>query len=263
MQDPTGLVYLGARYYEPELGRFLSLDPVLGSLSSPQTTNRYVYCANNPELYTDPSGAIIDIAFDVASIAWDIWEIFNDPSEENVGWLVVDVVCAAVPFLPAVGGVVKVGKWVGKAIDAERTVDKVIDGARAVERAEDFSDFFRLMDEAPNAGRNADNGFLKILPDDAYVVRGGINTPELLAMAEKRGAISANSAPGMTVRELAQGLKHNQIGFTKVGEIRAIGGDVISSPLETNPFHATIVRGSATHEELSRVFVRQFNPWRG
>jgi RHS repeat-associated protein len=38
--DPTGLVYLRARQYDPDLGRFVSLDPVLGSLSAPQTLNR-------------------------------------------------------------------------------------------------------------------------------------------------------------------------------------------------------------------------------
>jgi len=48
MQDSwTGLFYIFARYMDPELGRFISLDPELGSLSSPQTLNRYVYCVNN------------------------------------------------------------------------------------------------------------------------------------------------------------------------------------------------------------------------
>ena len=43
-----GLYYIGARWMDPELGRFISLDPQLGKLSAPQTLNRYVYCANNP-----------------------------------------------------------------------------------------------------------------------------------------------------------------------------------------------------------------------
>lgn len=161
IQDPTGLVYLGARYYEPELGRFVSLDPLLGSLSSPQTTNRYVYCANNPETCTDPSGAIVDIVFDVACIIWDVWELHNNPSAENWGYLTLDVVCAAIPFLPAIGGVVRLGKgaeklyegWraADKVIDAERAVEKTYEGARAAERAEDFSNFFKWMDEGGDA----------------------------------------------------------------------------------------------------------------
>jgi len=51
-----GLVYLRARYYDPDLGRFVSKDPVLGSLGIPQTLNRYAYVVNNPLKYTDPTG---------------------------------------------------------------------------------------------------------------------------------------------------------------------------------------------------------------
>jgi len=54
--DPTGLVYLRARQYDPEIGRFLSADPVLGHNGAPQTLNRYAYVVNNPLRYTDPTG---------------------------------------------------------------------------------------------------------------------------------------------------------------------------------------------------------------
>ncbi len=56
MTDPTGLIYLSARYYDPYTGRFLELDPLMGHLSDPQTLDRYVYCANNPLIHTDPKG---------------------------------------------------------------------------------------------------------------------------------------------------------------------------------------------------------------
>jgi len=54
--DPTGLVYLRARQYDPDIGRFVSADPVLGTLAAPQTLNRYAYVSNNPLTSTDPSG---------------------------------------------------------------------------------------------------------------------------------------------------------------------------------------------------------------
>lgn len=41
---------------DPELGRFISLDPKMGRLSTPQTQDRYVYCVNNPLRVVDPSG---------------------------------------------------------------------------------------------------------------------------------------------------------------------------------------------------------------
>ena len=50
------LDYMHARYYSPQLGRFLSADPVGGSTGVPQTWNRYSYVRGNPLKYTDPAG---------------------------------------------------------------------------------------------------------------------------------------------------------------------------------------------------------------
>jgi len=55
-KDATGLYYYGSRYYDPEIGRFISRDPLVGSFAHPQTLNRYTYCVNNPLKYTDPWG---------------------------------------------------------------------------------------------------------------------------------------------------------------------------------------------------------------
>ena len=58
----SGLLYLRARYYDPVIGRFISVDPYLGRLAEPATQNRYVYVRNNPMIYVDPSGhATLDI----------------------------------------------------------------------------------------------------------------------------------------------------------------------------------------------------------
>jgi len=54
--DDTGLYYYGARYYDPELGRFIQPDSIVPSAGDPQTLNRYSYCGNNPLKYVDPSG---------------------------------------------------------------------------------------------------------------------------------------------------------------------------------------------------------------
>jgi RHS repeat-associated protein len=55
-EDTTGLYYFGARYYDPTTGRFITRDTVFGELEDPQSLNRYVYCRNNPQKYTDPDG---------------------------------------------------------------------------------------------------------------------------------------------------------------------------------------------------------------
>jgi RHS repeat-associated protein len=46
----AGLYYFNARWYDPELGRFISEDP------SKDGENWYVYCENNPLTHTDPTG---------------------------------------------------------------------------------------------------------------------------------------------------------------------------------------------------------------
>jgi RHS repeat-associated protein len=55
-KDASGLYYFGARYYDPQVGRFTTKDPLPGRIQSPQTLNRYVYCLNNPLKYVDPQG---------------------------------------------------------------------------------------------------------------------------------------------------------------------------------------------------------------
>ncbi|SCG67098.1 RHS repeat-associated core domain-containing protein [Micromonospora halophytica] len=56
--DPTsGLTHLGAREYDPVLGRFISVDPVMDR-ADPQQWNGYAYANNSPVTSSDPSGLI-------------------------------------------------------------------------------------------------------------------------------------------------------------------------------------------------------------
>jgi len=52
----TGLVYMGARYYDPALGRFISTDPKGFDEESVHSFNRYAYANNNPYKFRDPDG---------------------------------------------------------------------------------------------------------------------------------------------------------------------------------------------------------------
>jgi RHS repeat-associated protein len=54
--DNTGLYFYGARYYDPEIGRFISADTIVQAPYDPQSLNRYSYCRNNPINYVDPTG---------------------------------------------------------------------------------------------------------------------------------------------------------------------------------------------------------------
>jgi RHS repeat-associated protein len=52
----TGLDYLRARYYDPNLGRFISKDAYAGTLNDPYSQHDYQYAHANPVRYTDPTG---------------------------------------------------------------------------------------------------------------------------------------------------------------------------------------------------------------
>jgi RHS repeat-associated protein len=54
--DDTGLVYMGARSYDPLTARFLSVDPKGFDGGGVHSFNRYVYASNNPYRYLDPNG---------------------------------------------------------------------------------------------------------------------------------------------------------------------------------------------------------------
>lgn len=53
--EPYLLDY-NARRYDPNLGRFISPDPIIPDITNPQALNRYSYVYNNPIRYNDPTG---------------------------------------------------------------------------------------------------------------------------------------------------------------------------------------------------------------
>jgi len=58
LSDPdSGLIYMGQRYYDPKLARFISPDPLAARTSDGRNFNRYRYANNNPFKFSDPTGA--------------------------------------------------------------------------------------------------------------------------------------------------------------------------------------------------------------
>ncbi|MDN4621043.1 RHS repeat-associated core domain-containing protein [Paenibacillus sp. PsM32] len=60
MTDPNGLYQMRARYYNPEIKRFVNRDVLSGSIDDGLTMNRYAYVNGNPISYIDPFGLSAD-----------------------------------------------------------------------------------------------------------------------------------------------------------------------------------------------------------
>lgn len=54
----TFLYNYGARFYDPEVGRFITPDSIAPDYKNPQSLNRYAYVQNNPLKYIDPTGHV-------------------------------------------------------------------------------------------------------------------------------------------------------------------------------------------------------------
>jgi RHS repeat-associated protein len=54
--DAAGLVNMGGRIYDPQIGRFMSADPFIDNVYDSQNLNHYSYVRNNPLSLTDPDG---------------------------------------------------------------------------------------------------------------------------------------------------------------------------------------------------------------
>jgi RHS repeat-associated protein len=58
--DHSALSYMNARYYDPNIGTFISPDPVVDT-AHPKSLNAYAYALNNPITYSDPTGLCVAI----------------------------------------------------------------------------------------------------------------------------------------------------------------------------------------------------------
>jgi RHS repeat-associated protein len=92
------LYHMGARFYAPTLGRWLSEDPVQNAYFNPLTLNFYAYAFNNPALLSDPDGTRV-VEFENGVSSDPIREAVTASQEERTppaGWeAYVDLAVAA------------------------------------------------------------------------------------------------------------------------------------------------------------------------
>ena len=121
----SGLYYLINRYYDPELGRFISCDHIgymAEQTDSINGCNLYAYCLNNPVMGVDPEGtffwfiligAIVGFATSFTSSA--VSQAITNNGKVDWGVAVVDGLFGAASG--AIGAIPGVGTFAGALID--------------------------------------------------------------------------------------------------------------------------------------------------
>ena len=114
-------------------------------------------------MYTDPSGCItVDTVFDILGLIGSVADFIDTPSWENLGWVVLDLVCLAVPILTgsyAIKATAKGAQYVGGFVDYGKTTVK------AVNYASDAAEVIAKTDLIPQVTKYAksiDNPLLNL-----------------------------------------------------------------------------------------------------
>ncbi len=201
----TNLYYLNARYYSPELRRFISpddtayLDP-----ETPNGLNLYAYCINDPVNYYDPSGYAWETVFDVGFAIWSLVDFIREPTWANAGWLALDLISLVVPFLPA--------------------------GSKAITRADDIVDavgFVNKYDEVIVLGQSMNTRVSPYADEIGAAVYGGLTN--FIDLKKAHGTVLA-TAIGYTdnmafiIKESLMGAKFIDYGFDATRTLKGLKG---------------------------------------
>lgn len=117
--EETGLYYLKTRYYDPETGRFITIDGI--EYLDPETINGlnlYAYCGNNPVMNVDPTGTFFWFFLAAILIGDVIGGTVNGVAAYNAGqrgWGLFGAIAGGAIMGGAMGGILALGGVAGLA----------------------------------------------------------------------------------------------------------------------------------------------------
>ena len=142
--EATGLSYMGARYYDPALGRFMGIDPKEVDVDEVHSFNRYAYANNNPYKFVDPDGHspldVVFLAYDIGKLGVAIY------TGQGVGAALLDVGSSVVGVaspVPGTGQAIKAVRAAERAVDAAKGARALATGARQAEKGAEAAKGFR------------------------------------------------------------------------------------------------------------------------
>ena len=197
--EETALYYLKSRYYDPEIGRFVTIDDISILDFTNQNLNGlnlYVYCNNNPISFNDPTGYLIGLILDIFFLVWSAIDFVLNPSWENAGWLALDLVSLVVPVLTGgskvVKGIVKGVNGADNLLDATKVssnilkkADNVVVIGQNMERVKDAAK--KIGGGITYKGLNNYEDLVKLLGEDAAFALGYIDNMEWIAKEAWKG----------------------------------------------------------------------------
>ena len=169
--DASGYYYYGARYYDPQIGMWLSPDPMLGrymqgspagGVFQPRNLGLYTYTWNNPVVLKDPDGKVVDTIFDIGFTLFDVGKLIYDEARGNtedramnIAALGADAAAIFVPFATGAGVAVRLG---AKGVEAGRAVEAGVHIADAAKTAEHVAEAGKAAGAAGDVGTAAKQG---------------------------------------------------------------------------------------------------------
>ncbi|MCB0206886.1 MAG: RHS repeat-associated core domain-containing protein, partial [Anaerolineae bacterium] len=185
------LSYFGARWYDPDVGRFLAVDPRDWTENSPMHSfNRYAYANNNPYRFVDPDGEFPFVFLAFAAV--DFYLNYQDSGSvsEAAGVTMLGMVNPG----KKLGITAKVGKRVAGATKSAaplKNVSGALDDAARAARTQPYGSFskiqfgkgqnqvdhaFRHIEKAGFSRANVRTAIQKDLTHSAGSIRDGLNS---------------------------------------------------------------------------------------
>ncbi|WP_327030868.1 polymorphic toxin-type HINT domain-containing protein [Micromonospora sp. NBC_01740] len=210
--DTTGLTNIGARPYDPAIGKFVAVDPIM-DLADPEQWNGYAYANNTPVTSSDPTGLIPDdcAKFDCSGYVPGNEDANQDAKENNPCW---PVACEKdEPDGP--GGT---GGWTGKHDDDGRAMPAP--GKMTIENGAQFRYYTHIT--------NLDMFQREVVEDYVFCY----NNPEICAELKKAKSKASEQALkdllGITdaqncLKGQISGCAWTAVGFVPIGKLKAAG----------------------------------------